>query len=415
MVNGNPLLRFDGYYILSDLIEMPNLAARSTRYWSYLVQRYLLRAPQATTSETTPGEKGWLLFYAPASFAYRLVVVIGIAMLIGSQYFFIGVLLGCWLFAASVVLPVVKILRFGFVAPELAPVRMRTISLIGTGFALIALLLFALPLPERTLARGVVWVPEDTRIVAGVSGFIETVLKPGGSEVTAGDPLLRLEDHTLNVKRQIQEARISELRARLAGAEANSPADLVLMRRELAIALDELSTLRKREDALVIRSPQSGRVYYQHEADLPRLFARSGDLIGHVVTQASGIVRAAIPEHEIDRVRSATGHVAIILDSNPDVVLKDAQLVRQMPEATHVLPSLALSATNGGPFTLDPSAKQEGSVIESLFIVDVQLPVSEPIERWGERATVRFDHGASALAPRLYRLFRQVFLERFHV
>ena len=47
LFNGNPLLRYDAYYILADLIEMPNLAARSLRYWGYLIERYLLGVHEA--------------------------------------------------------------------------------------------------------------------------------------------------------------------------------------------------------------------------------------------------------------------------------------------------------------------------------------------------------------------------------
>src|SRR5262249_35067705 len=53
LFNGNPLLRYDAYYILADLIEMPNLAGRSTRYWGYLIERYILGVREAETPEAS--------------------------------------------------------------------------------------------------------------------------------------------------------------------------------------------------------------------------------------------------------------------------------------------------------------------------------------------------------------------------
>ncbi|MGB5776239.1 MAG: hypothetical protein WBP89_16415, partial [Sedimenticolaceae bacterium] len=80
LFNGNPLLRFDGYYVLEDLIEIPNLATRSSRYYQYLMQKYLLDLPDARSPVTTDGETAWFVFYGLASPLYRLVVLVGIAL-----------------------------------------------------------------------------------------------------------------------------------------------------------------------------------------------------------------------------------------------------------------------------------------------------------------------------------------------
>ena len=76
LFNGNPLLRYDAYYILADLIEIPNLAARSTRYWGYLIERYILGVRDAEAPEASRAEKAWFLFYGFASTLYRIFVTI---------------------------------------------------------------------------------------------------------------------------------------------------------------------------------------------------------------------------------------------------------------------------------------------------------------------------------------------------
>src|SRR5690606_25259502 len=86
LFNGNPLLRFDGYYVLSDLIEIPNLASRSNAHVGYLVQRYAFGVRDAQSPATAPGEAPWLFVYAFASFAYRLVIVAAIALLVATQF-----------------------------------------------------------------------------------------------------------------------------------------------------------------------------------------------------------------------------------------------------------------------------------------------------------------------------------------
>ena len=96
MFNANPLLRFDGYYILSDLVEMPNLAQRGNQYWRYLAERYLLRVRQAEPPVLTPGERNWLRIWTPLAFVYRVTVLVAIVVYVASEWFFIGVALAIW-------------------------------------------------------------------------------------------------------------------------------------------------------------------------------------------------------------------------------------------------------------------------------------------------------------------------------
>jgi len=65
LFNGNPLLRFDGYHLLCDLLEMPNLAVRSQAYWTHLMLRLLGGTDGAPAPEMARGEHKWLLLYAP--------------------------------------------------------------------------------------------------------------------------------------------------------------------------------------------------------------------------------------------------------------------------------------------------------------------------------------------------------------
>src|SRR5207248_5936304 len=72
--NGNPLLRYDAYYILADLVEIPNLAARSSRYWGYLIERYVLAIRDAEMPEASRSERVWFFCYGLAATLYRIFV-----------------------------------------------------------------------------------------------------------------------------------------------------------------------------------------------------------------------------------------------------------------------------------------------------------------------------------------------------
>ncbi len=159
--NGNPLLRFDGYYILCDLIEVPNLATRATQYYAYLAQRYLFGNIAALNPVSARGEAPWFLAFAPASLAYRLTVLFGIAVFVGKQFFFVGVVLATWTVFLAIVWPLIKMIRFILFSPALAKRRKPAIAVSSLIAATVALIVFVMPVPQGTVVRGLVWIPDE--------------------------------------------------------------------------------------------------------------------------------------------------------------------------------------------------------------------------------------------------------------
>ena len=125
--------------------------------------------------------------------------------------------------------------------------------------------------------------------------------------------------------------------------------------------------------------------------------------------------RASIPASEIEEVRDRTLAVSMRFDEAPWSRIDRSTIAREAPQATHTLPSPALSSANGGPFTMDPQAKEKDVMLDSIFVIDIAADPDLTSEHWGERLWVRFDHGASPVISRLYRMARQLFLGRFHV
>jgi putative peptide zinc metalloprotease protein len=413
--NGNPLLRFDAYYIMSDLLELPNLAGRAQRYYAYLAQRYLFGLMAAPNPAATRGERAWFLLYAPASLVYRLIVVTGIILFIGPRYFFIGVAMVVWLVAATFLWPAFKILRFVLVAPPLAEARLRAMAATATVAALCWVGVGLVPIPYGTVARGVVWIPEEVRIVAETAGRCVRFAAEPGTRVEPGDVLVELDDPYIASRRRNQEGRLAELEARLTAAEPTSPFDTQVIRRQVDFARDELAEFARRARALTVRSEQAGIFVVPNYADLVESHVKQGQVLGYVMTDRAPVIRATIPEAEIEPVRTGTHAVSVRLDGAPTTPIETGRIVREFPEATRRLPHPALASANGGPFTVDPSAKEQNVSLLPFFEIDIAVPADLVRDHWGERAWVRFDHGAEPLLGRLWRATRQVFLEHFHV
>ena len=94
--NGNPLLRFDGYYVLSDGLEIPNLGTRANRYLGFLVQRHAFGLAEADSPARSTWERFWFVFYGIAAFIYRMLIMFVIILYIAGKFFAIGVVLALW-------------------------------------------------------------------------------------------------------------------------------------------------------------------------------------------------------------------------------------------------------------------------------------------------------------------------------
>ena len=155
--NANPLLRYDGYYILADLIEIPNLGSRANKYWQYLTERFVFGVRNAQAPLATPGERRWFVGYAPLSYVYRLFVSISIALFIAQQFFVVGVLIGLWTVLSGMFWPIFKGLRALFTGAQFADrvARVRGVLLARRGGAAAAAVRAAAAVPHQRRRRAV--------------------------------------------------------------------------------------------------------------------------------------------------------------------------------------------------------------------------------------------------------------------
>ncbi len=175
LVNGNPLLRFDGYYILADVLEIPDLASRSNKYWGHLADKHLFRTHGLQPFEASKGERRWFLIYAPAAFVARMVMLFGIALVVAQKFSVIGVLIALWSLWSGLGLPLWKMFAHVFTSPQLHRNRKRAVRTTLAGVAVLALLLFVVPMPHHANTQGVVWLPDNAQVRAGSDATIVAV------------------------------------------------------------------------------------------------------------------------------------------------------------------------------------------------------------------------------------------------
>ena len=229
--NANPLLRYDGYYILADWIEIPNLGQRSSAWWSYLMRRHAFGILGTKAPAATPAERRWFIAYAPLALAYRLFVTISIAWFIGQQYFFVGVLLALWALGTGIVWPLGKGLARLAADPQVGSRALRVAGVVAALPLLLFGLLFMLPAPHHTRAKAVLSLPEQAILRAGSTGFVQRVVATPGSTVAAGAPIVHTDAPELRAEHRVQLAKVEEALARRDAAWGVQPAAVGRLRR----------------------------------------------------------------------------------------------------------------------------------------------------------------------------------------
>ena len=412
--NANPLLRFDGYYIFSDWLEIPNLGSRANRYLGYLVQKYLFKVRGASSPVTATGERFWFLLYSVTSFFYRAFVMLVIAMFVATKYFFVGVLLALLAVANMFVIPLFKHFAFLMNSPKLQYVRRRAVLLAGGMAAGLLLVLFFFPAPHWTNAEGVVWMPDQSRVRAEVDCFVLHTLVPPDSYVEKGAPLLRCHDSELDTRIEMLAARIRELRVEYVYQLRQNPIAAELVAAELDVADADLDRAEELHTAQTVLSPASGRLSIPLFQDLAGRFFHKGEEIGFVVHPGVLLVRAAVVQDDVGLVRGNTTHVEVRLSDRPAVVL-NARIVREVPGASNRLPSKALGHTGGGRIAVDPRVGDGVTAFDKVFQFDVEVESTELVESFGGRAWLRFNHDTEPLGWQMLRSIRQLFLGVFGV
>jgi putative peptide zinc metalloprotease protein len=414
LFNGNPLLRFDGYYMLSDLLQIPNLDQRSRRYLLYLIQRHAFGMTRIETPVRTASEAKWLAGYGIVSFIYRIAIMLGIGLLVSQRYFVIGVVMALVSLTQMLLLPVLRGLHYLAYDPALRDRRRRAVWVSAGSVSALLVLLLAIPVPYAQVAEGVVWVPDEAVLHAGADGFVADLAARADSPVALGQALITMHDPVALSQVEVYRAQVAVARDRFNQVNLIDRAQARLAEEQLVRAQATLKRAEARASDLVMVAPRAGRFVVPDAARLPGSFVHKGDVLGYVIGGDDVAVRAVVPQSEIDLVRDRADAVALRFTEAAGRTVP-ATIVRETPSALERPPAPALAPEGGGPMLLDPTSKTHDRPLDGWFELVVRPAAGSPLERIGSHAFVRFDLGAQPIGWRLLRHARQAMLRLLNV
>ena len=415
LFNGNPLLRFDGYYVLADWIEIPNLSGRSTNYLNYLIQRYIYGMREADKVTSLWSERVWFVFYGIAAFIYRMFIMFAIIAYIAGRFFIIGVLLAIWAATTQLLLPIGKGIKFLSGSPKLRTNRPRALITTFAAIALILGALFLVPFPSYSIVDGVIWPSQQAQVRAGTNGFVTKVATTTDQKVRSGDLMMQLDDPFMRARLELIDTQLAGLEIQRSALIRTDRVQSALIAEEIDVVQNDRARLVEELEALDIRAPRVGTAVLPNASDLEGSFVAKGNVIGYVVAQRdTQTVRTVVSQNQIDLVRNDTQSVSVMPVEWGAEPIK-AIILREVPGATQQLPTPALGTAGGGNVPVDPSDPNGVQTLGRFFEFEILMVQPSADILLGRRVRVRFDHGTSPLGFQAYRSLRQLFLRLYNV
>jgi len=393
LFNANPLMRFDGYYMLSDLIEMPNLMGRSMNMLKYLMQKHVYRLDTARTPGGSRAEHTILIVYGIAALAYRIFLFFSITLFVMGRLFAIGLVLAIWTAAAWFLIPVGKFIHWLASSPQLSDHRSRTITLSVVLIAGGVVLLGMVPFPDHRMAWGVIESEQRSGVYFGVAGFVVEVKARTGDFVEEGDAILVCENPDLVSRIRQIRARIEELRATERSAMGQSDIAADVTRTHIAKTAEELVFLEDLAGKLTVRAPHDGVLVGKDPGNLIGSFVRMGDPVCAIVNMEDVRIVAALSTAQAAPLKELETDDQSRLKAEIRSVARVSEVVGidgfQLLEAgMRELPHQGLAQGAGGDIALDPTDQQGRFARAPQFYA--YLTADEVIGMPGERVRVRF-------------------------
>ena len=285
LFNANPLLRYDGYYILSDLLEIPNLAQRSKQYIYYLVKKYAWGVRQARNPAHTGGEKGWFVFYGIASTIYRVFICVRILLFIADKLFMLGAILAVAAAVTWAFVPIGKFFHYLLTSGELMRVRGRAIATTALTIALIVAGIGFIPAPDRFRLDGVVEPARIQVVHTGESGFVTDTLPAGRDVSPDGEPLITAVSPELdaNAEQLLAERRRLSAHRRLAQTEDFAASQILA--EKLDVLDERIDRVRQRQRYLTVMAAFPGQWVSPNIDRAEGAFVPRGERVGLLVSR----------------------------------------------------------------------------------------------------------------------------------
>ncbi len=358
--NLNPLMKFDGYYILSDMLQIPNLMTQSTQTVHQIARRMLLG--ESSSAPTAIGrERIVLMTFGVLATIWRIIVSLSLLLTASVLFHGAGIALAVLGFVMWFGKPLWGFLKSLETLRLQQPERLvRAFAVAALCASVLAVLFFVVPAPVMITAPGIVEYTDGEVIRAVTPGFIRQVHVVDGQEVSEGEILVTLTNEEISARLTDLQQRFAQedLRQQTANRNHNGGA-LSVAQMNLESLKSQLAECQKQIAGLELRSSRNGQVVMQNPERLIGTFAKPGMELLTIGREDQKELQISIGQRDLAGSLLAVGNTVRMRIGTHGILTGTLQPVN--PQASRNLPHPALAASNGGPLPVVAKDESSGS------------------------------------------------------
>ncbi|AZE02357.1 efflux RND transporter periplasmic adaptor subunit [Pseudomonas chlororaphis] len=381
VINLNPFMRFDGYFLLSDFWEVDNLQGRAFALCRWRLREALFGYRQPAPEPWSPAMQRRLLWWGYGSWLWRAVLFFGIALAVYHLFF---KLLGIFLMLVELVwfifLPIVREWREWWTRREQADAPRVLLSSLGL---VAALLLVAVPWRSSVEVPAMLEAGRASALHAPVAARVRQVNVSDGQAVSKGQVLVELESPDLASRQAIarREIEIQQLQMRRRAGRSETAADAGIVEQQLAEAVAEYRGLSAQRERLLLRAPEAGQL----RDLLPQLqvgrWVSSKDPLARVVEPGARL-RGFLAEAELWRV--APGATGRFIADDPMHPALEVQLTEVDTNGVAYIDQEALTSDHHGPIAVRRDENHRAEPVQAQYgarlkVLDASVTPSQPL------------------------------------
>jgi len=409
--NANPLMRYDGYFILCDLVNFPNLHRDAKAASSGFIKWVLYGIVPKLISENRSVQTAMTMF-GLACMIYQVTVAIGIATLLTLSVPVIGPVIAFFVSGMPVVRTIKKWVLYVATSKELEAVRFRAVSVAGGLTLAIFIGIFAIPISGSVQSLGIVHRQEEQSVRASVSGFLVRTTAENTETVDANRILYRLENSELETQRCELQSLFYQLNIQLQSQLHVPGKQSEQTQLQLENTRKQLEHIESQIQQLNLSAKIAGE--FIPSPDSPKIgkFIRQGESLGSIC-RGPWIVHAMLTADQwssVESVRDKPVRITLVGDTQR---LLTGRIISGDIAGTKKIDEPALTHSGGGNIAVS----QDNVAGENFFDVVIQIDndslkelqrpikvgMSSMVELQGERETF-----GNILLRRAARLVNQI-------
>lgn len=389
-INASPFMRFDGYFVLSDALDFPNLHERAGKCARHWIRTNFFRLPETLPEPTLHArQRRWLIAFAITTWIYRLVVFLGIALLVYHLFYkLLGIVLMLLEVYWFVLRPVSQ--ELGYIWTMRRSARIAWGKFAGVGLAAVVALWFV-PITSEVSAPGLLHAAQEQSVFPPFPARVTQVQVAPGQRVAAGDVLVKLESRELQSRAEKADVAIRSARLEL----ARTPASALQQERQRVLEEELAQALATRhavdEDAArqLLRANHGGIVEIVENDLVSGRSVNTSQLLMRVLSQTGPVIEAYVNEAQINAVVPGQKvrfypEVANMRPMRGTIVAVDKTPLKEI-----VRPVMA--SLHGGEVVATRGANGRLMVQEALYRVSVEPERGAGKVQMAVRGTVRVE------------------------